>query len=259
MDRVYFKTRAKQILQNNFWYLTGIVLLVALLSLDLIGASAEYTTNTAGYSGWQIYFHIFNIDYEYSTYKISVFVFLIGIVNLIFGVCIKPVLEYGKNNIFKYASMDRIHEMNLFDGFKYNYGKVVMINLVKSVLIFGYTLLLIVPGIIKSYELRFTNEILEEHPDWGYTEVFAESKRLTDGLKLELFVLDLSFLGWSIVAGLLSIVTLGLATYAFDTYPSATNAEVYLWLKQDRGYTYADSTVYETEIKETYISDEDNL
>ena len=45
MDRVYFKTRAKQVLQNNFWYLVGIILIVALLSLDLIGASYETIVN----------------------------------------------------------------------------------------------------------------------------------------------------------------------------------------------------------------------
>lgn len=258
MDRVYFKTRAKQVLQNNFWYLVGIILIVALLSLDLIGASYETIINTNGYSEMQIVFHIFNFDFNYSTYKASAFVVAIALINFLFAVFVTPVLNYGKNNIFKYASMGRIHEMNLFDGFKNNYGRIITVNVVKSIVIFGYTLLFIIPGIIKIYELRFTNEILEEHPDWGYQEVFAESKRLTEGLKMELFVLDLSFFGWALVAAVLSTFTLGLASYAFNTYPEATNAEVYLWLKQGRKDLYSNANVFETEVNETYVN-EDNL
>lgn len=72
---------------------------------------------------------------------------------------------------------------------------------------------------------------------------------------MELFVLDLSFFGWGLVAAALSTFTLGLASYAFNTYPKATYAEVYLWLKQGRKDLYSNANVFETEVNETYVNE----
>lgn len=84
---------------------------------------------------------------------------------------------------------------NLVDGFALLW-KLFLLNLLKSLFTFLWALLLVVPGIIAAYRYRLAIYLLLEHPDRRVMDCIRESKRLMDGRKMELFVLDLSFLGW---------------------------------------------------------------
>ena len=65
-----------------------------------------------------------------------------------------------------------------------------------------WSLLFVIPGIVKMYAYRMTPYILARHPEVAATEALELSKRMTRGNKLKLFVLDLSFIGWVILSGL---------------------------------------------------------
>ena len=84
---------------------------------------------------------------------------------------------------------------NLLDGFNY-WWKLLLLNLVCGFFIALWSLLFVVPGIIAAYRYSMANYILVNRPDIGIMECIRESKRLTQGHKGELFLLDLSFLGW---------------------------------------------------------------
>ena len=84
---------------------------------------------------------------------------------------------------------------NLLDGFNY-WWKLLVLNLVCGVFIFLWSMLLIVPGLVAAYRYSMANYILVNRPEIGIMECIRESKRLTQGHKGELFMLDLSFLGW---------------------------------------------------------------
>ncbi len=84
---------------------------------------------------------------------------------------------------------------NLLDGFNY-WWKLLVLNFVCGVFIFLWSLLLIVPGLVAAYRYSMANYILVNRPEIGIMECIRESKRLTQGHKGELFMLDLSFLGW---------------------------------------------------------------
>lgn len=88
---------------------------------------------------------------------------------------------------------------NLLDGFAI-LGRVLLLELVTVVLVTLWSLLLIVPGIIASYRYSMALYILIDHPEMGVMDCIRESKRITQGHKGELFVLDLSFLGWNLLA-----------------------------------------------------------
>ena len=83
----------------------------------------------------------------------------------------------------------------LFDGFSIA-GKVILLEIVASIFIFLWSLLFIIPGIIAIYRYRFALYNLLENPDLGILEAINLSKEQTYGYKWQLFVLDLSFLGW---------------------------------------------------------------
>lgn len=84
--------------------------------------------------------------------------------------------------------------------------KLIGVTFVQGVFIFLWSLLLIVPGIIKSISYSQVGLILKDHPEMGILEAISESKTRMNGLKWKYFVLTLSFIGWAI----LSILTIGI-------------------------------------------------
>lgn len=92
-----------------------------------------------------------------------------------------------------------------------------------------WSLLFVIPGIIKSYEYRMVPYLMADAPDLTRQEAFRISKDLMYGQKMNAFVLDLSFIGWQI----LSACTCGLlGVFYVNPYNNATNAELFLELKR---------------------------
>ena len=91
-----------------------------------------------------------------------------------------------------------------------------------------WSMLFVIPGIVKSYEYRMIPYLLAEHPEMTWKDAFAESKEMMTGNKWKAFVLDLSFIGWQ----LLSILTLGLlSVFYVNPYKFSTNAALYEAIK----------------------------
>ena len=86
-----------------------------------------------------------------------------------------------------------------------------------------WTLLLIIPGIIASYRYRLTPYVLIDNPKIGGLDAITKSQELMKGHKMELFVLDLSFIGWNILA----VITFGLLYFWLAPYMNATYASYY--------------------------------
>lgn len=105
-----------------------------------------------------------------------------------------------------------------------NYLETVKTIFLRDLFIFLWSLLLIVPGIVKAYEYRMIPYLMAEDPTMTRDLAFAESKRMMTGQKWNTFVLDLSFIGWYI----LSAFTLGiLAIFYVAPYQNLTNAALY--------------------------------
>ena len=92
---------------------------------------------------------------------------------------------------------------------------------------FFWSLLFIIPGIIKGYSYSMAIYILAENPGKSARECIRESMEMTDGHKMELFVLNLSFIGWA----LLGAFTFGIAYIWVLPYMNATIANAYQSLK----------------------------
>ena len=108
----------------------------------------------------------------------------------------------------------------LFDAFG-NFLRILWLSVLQSVFIFLWSLLLIVPGIIAAYRYSQAIYLLLDDPDKSAMTCLQESKQLTMGHKFELFLLDLSFLGWQLLA-LLPFVSIYV-----DPYITLTKANVY--------------------------------
>ncbi len=90
-----------------------------------------------------------------------------------------------------------------------------------------WSLLLVIPGIIKAYSYSMSMYILAENPEIGALEAINRSKAMMNGHKMELFVLELSFIGWY----LLCAITFGIAGVWVFPYMSATFANFYNKIK----------------------------
>lgn len=96
-----------------------------------------------------------------------------------------------------------------------------------------WSLLFIIPGIIKGYAYAMTPFILAEHPDLTASRAIELSEQLMDGHKAELFLLDLSFIGWSLLAAL----TMNLGYLLLNPYENAAHAAFYRQLQAETQYT----------------------
>ena len=119
----------------------------------------------------------------------------------------------------------------LLHVFRNGYFNAVKIMFSRGLYTFLWSLLFIIPGIIKSYEYEMIPYLLAENPNMSKQEAFALSKELMDGNKFNAFVLDLSFILWNFVGSLV----FGLPGIFFvNPYVQLTNVELYVKLCQIR-------------------------
>lgn len=116
----------------------------------------------------------------------------------------------------------------LFSGFNI-YLKTLGLNILITLAVFAGTLLFIIPGIIVSLMFSQAFYILSEDPSKSITQCINESVNLMSGHKLELFYLELTFIGW----WLISAITLGIAALWVSPYQKLTEANFYLYLKNN--------------------------
>ena len=178
------------------------------------------------------------------------FVLFIGIIIVaaLIGFVIKLLIVYpieiGKNNFF----MGIREEEKTLDSLIFVYKSGQLKNTIITMFMKGlfqtlWTLLFIIPGIIKAYEYRMIPYILSENPEISRKRAFEISKQMMKGNKWNTFVLDLSFLGWQILSGL----TIGiLGIFYVNPYVQGTNAELYAYLREDalkNGYVSSDELI----------------
>ena len=101
--------------------------------------------------------------------------------------------------------------------------KLIGTSIVVSIFVFLWTLLLIIPGIIKSISYSQTFFVLKDHPEYSITEAITESKKIMQGYKWKYFLLNLSFIGW----GILSLFTLGIGLLWLTPYITTSLASFY--------------------------------
>lgn len=127
-----------------------------------------------------------------------------GIIPGIGALLVVGPLEYGMAYIFLKQARDHqsVQLGDMFRGFQDDFGGTFLIGLMTSLFTFLWSLLFVIPGIVKAYAYSMAYYIKLDHPDYGWKACIDESRRLMDGHKWEKFVLDLSFLGWIIVGSL---------------------------------------------------------
>ncbi|MDN4593872.1 DUF975 family protein [Polycladomyces subterraneus] len=151
-------------------------------------------------------------------------------VSLIWNVLTTGGLILGTSLIFLNICRNQpAHIRQLF--YYFTSGKLllrgIMWHVIQSIYLMLWSLLFIIPGIIKWFSYSMTPYILIDHPELSINEAITKSREIMNGHKMELFALQLSFIGWL----LLSLLTIGVGFIWLIPYYSATEAQFYRKIK----------------------------
>ena len=159
---------------------------------------------------------------------ILIVVVVIVIVSIVLDIFVNLPLEVGTSRFFFKNQKSEAKVAELAFAYDNHWKNIALTMFLRNLFIFLWSLLFIIPGIVKAYEYRMIPYILAENPDMDRKSVFALSKKLMDGEKWHAFGLDLSFIGWHI----LSLFTAGvLEVFYVVPYQASTNATLYEALK----------------------------
>lgn len=139
------------------------------------------------------------------------------------GIIVDGPLSYGRAKMALDVVRGKSAKVEtLFDGFG-DFVKLFILGLLINIFTFLWTLLFIIPGIIKSYSYSMSYYISVDNPSLSADEARVKSMALMKGNKWRLFCLELSFIGWI----LLTIITFGLAGFFVGPYMQVATAEFY--------------------------------
>lgn len=271
MDRKLLKENAKIALKRNFWLVMLVVLVAQFFGVSDVGGSGGSSAgSSAGNSSyeedsdddWQddigmqddglqqmsysgdaqlTNMHMFDVETVLATLSVGVIVvifFIVLIFAFAWAIFLTNPIQVGYRRFFMKNRLNEGKFVDLFSGFCPQYLNIVKGMVTTDLIIFGWTLLFIIPGIIKSYQYFFVPFLLSENPNMSGARAREISTQMTDGYKWQIFVLALSFLGWELLAVLLAIPA-ALLTCCFmgigamlvflpiGGYVSATFAELY--------------------------------
>ena len=146
--------------------------------------------------------------------------------SFIIGILVIGIVNIGLNKYYLYRSRKSIKFDNfavLIDGVKGDVGGNIILGLLVTLFTFLWSLLFVIPGIVKAYSYSMAYFIKIDHPEYTATQAIDESRRIMNGNKMKLFLLDLSFIGWMIVGSL----CFGIGVLWVNAYMQAAHAEFY--------------------------------
>ena len=155
-------------------------------------------------------------------------VLIAWIISILWATFLGAPTRCGECKYFVSAAQGDQKFDHLFDNFRNgNYKPTIKVMFFRNLYILGWYMLLIIPGLVKMYEYFLIPYLLAENPNIGKDRAFEISKKTMDGEKMNLFVLDLSFIGWYI----LGLCACCIGIYAVIPYYEATMAEFYLCMR----------------------------
>lgn len=221
------KTQAKAILKTYYWKLVLVGFFLFILTGQAVGAGRHGNGRSGQGNGAASRLGSAGISTAMLARVVMVFgiFLLIGlVVGLILRIFLVNPLVVGCQGFFARSIVQEPELSDVLGAFRGNYMNVVKTAFLKDLFIGLWSLLFVIPGVIKSYEYRMVPYLLAEDPYMDSNAALAESKAMMDGNKWNAFVLDLSFIGWAILSG----ITLGiLQIFWVGPYIYLTDAALY--------------------------------
>lgn len=201
--RAEIKSNAKEALREKYWYSVGVSLLFTVL-MAIQTSIMMLLQNSEKYAA-------------------------ASIINLLLTLFFQIPVSVGLIRYFiKLGKGENAQVGDMFHIFKNGYMNVILTEIKQAVFIMLWSLLFLIPGIIKAYQYFMIDYMLAENPALNHKRAFEITKAVMAGNKWRTFVLGLSFIGWILLAGL----TAGIGAIFLMPYTQETFAKYYLELKE---------------------------
>lgn len=212
MNRVELKNKAKELIKGNKWHIWKPLIIIGLVISVIEGIA-------------------YGLDYAFGFIKTETVTVMGvtttqtsgGVISMIVGIftgLAGSALSIAYAHYIISFVRGKKEELNdVIDFMKKNWVKAFVVSLLSGLFIALGFVLLIVPGIIIAMGLMFYQEVCAENPEMGAMDIIKKSWDMTNGHKMDLFVLGLSFIGWGILASLtLGILYIWLMPYMVVTF-----------------------------------------
>ncbi|MBQ5471337.1 MAG: DUF975 family protein [Treponema sp.] len=220
-DRVKYKKFAKKQLQGR-WTIPVLVtlfcsIIVGVLQFpDTINSFADFTKriDELGYS----------FNFTKTVPQLTGPLGTISQMASFIAIAIAFVLEIAEINLYLKMSIspEPVSFGTFIEGFAL-WARGILASLWAGLWIFLWSLLFIIPGIVKAYAYSMTLYLVAENPELSVTKALKISKEITKGHKMDLFILDLSFIGWEF----LCLFTAGIGYLWLVPYINMTKTNAY--------------------------------
>lgn len=274
-SRAELKNRAKAALNQNYWKIVLVAIIAGFVAggtssgVNLDTSSFEESFTEGFEAGYNSVYESdeYLDDYEDDYYSddleddftveddesdaigigiaVLILMVILWVVILIIGVIsifLFFPLEVGSSRFFLKSLSQPAEVKEVAYAYDNGYKNVIKILFLRNLYTALWCLLFVIPGIVKAYEYQMIPYLLAENPNLSKEEAFRLSKQMMTGNKFEAFVLDLSFIGWDLLAAF----TLGiLGVFYVQPYKYLTYAALYDELNAIHGYPVRASLVTE--------------
>lgn len=203
-----FKLRAMKALKGNWQTALLVTFFSGILMLALSIVQSLYIPDLTMY--WTV-----NGTLEFEAYRAAVLAVpswvwtltsVLGIVSFL----VSPMLAQGCNHYFVSRLQGRELGMQGLWSRVNQWGKALWLYVMIGVRIFLWSLLLVVPGIIAAFRYSMASYYLAENPEISAAEAIERSKQAMNGHKMHYFMLQFSFIGWSLMVMVVQMLLLGM-------------------------------------------------
>lgn len=249
--RIELKWKAREAFDKCKWTAIIICFIFTFLCANGTGSmvrGVEVNDNGVSLNNKELNLGIPNDFIPAVVFSIAMMALCIMVVSLIIKLFVGYPIEIGTRRYF-YLSLNRddLKVRDITYSFSNGYVDGIVTLFLRDLKIFLWTILFIIPGIVKRYEYRMVPYIIAETPEIDRKEAFEISRRMMDGEKWDTFVLDLSFIPWDI----LSLITFGIVgTFYTLPYYNFTHAAQYEALKEKMINEDIKRTIYVDAYKE---------
>lgn len=227
--RELLKRNAKQILQRTYG-----MSFVACLIYGFLSGGVSNVISRISTMGNHSADELTDIAQNYSMIGTLPYTVLMGlmlimmvftVLGLIYSILVAMPVMVGYHRFFMASRTENPNLKNLFFSFTCGrYMNILKTMFLQSLYITLWSMLFVIPGIIKSYEYYFIPYLMAENPDMDAKRAFELSRMMTEGKKMDIFVLNLSFIGWY----LLGALACGVGVLFVIPYQQATDTELYM-------------------------------
>ena len=222
------RVKAWESLKGKYWMAFAVILVTGLIG-SIGNSFVSFAQNLGEVLG------LVNPDELDSTMAIGALVLngvvmFSAIIGSLFGIFVANAITVGVSNYFIKNTYSNPSFKDAFSGFKVKYGRNIGTLFIAGIKVVLWSILFIIPGIIKTYEYAIIPYILADDAEISSKDVFKKAKQMMKGNKWRLFKLEFSFIGWFV----LCVLTLGIGTLFLIPYVNAANAEFYAELKNNQ-------------------------